>query len=30
VETHRKNIFRKTNTKSVVGLLKLAMDKKWI
>jgi DNA-binding NarL/FixJ family response regulator len=26
VETHRKNIFRKTNTKSVVGLLKYAME----
>lgn len=26
VETHRKNIFRKTNTKSVVGLLKFAME----
>ncbi|MFP5081643.1 response regulator transcription factor [Pedobacter sp. JCM 36344] len=24
VETHRKNIFRKTNTQSVVGLLKFA------
>lgn len=30
VETHRKNIFRKTNTKGVVGLLKLAMEQKWI
>jgi two-component system nitrate/nitrite response regulator NarL len=28
VETHRKNIFRKTGTKGVVGLLKYAMDKK--
>lgn len=28
VETHRKNIFRKTNTKSVVGLIKYAMEKK--
>jgi len=27
VETHRKNIFRKTNTKSVIGLLKWAMEK---
>jgi len=30
VETHRKNIFRKTNTKSVAGLIKLAMESKWI
>ncbi len=30
VETHRKNIFRKTGTKGVVGLLKYAMDKKII
>lgn len=30
VETHRKNIFRKTNTKSVVGLLRFAMDQKII
>ncbi len=28
VETHRKNIFRKTDTKSVIGLLKYAMEKK--
>jgi DNA-binding CsgD family transcriptional regulator len=28
VETHRKNIFRKTNTKSVVGLLKWAQEHK--
>jgi len=28
VETHRKNIFRKTNTKSVVGLMKYAFEKK--
>ena len=28
VETHRKNIFRKTNTKSVVGLIKYAIEKK--
>jgi len=27
VETHRKNIFRKTNTKSVAGLVKFAMTK---
>ncbi|MES2837878.1 MAG: response regulator transcription factor [Bacteroidota bacterium] len=27
VETHRKNIFRKTNTKSVIGLVKFAMEK---
>lgn len=26
VETHRKNIFRKTNTKSVVGLIKYAFE----
>jgi DNA-binding NarL/FixJ family response regulator len=26
VETHRKNIFRKTNTKSVAGLIKFAMN----
>ncbi|MBA3663271.1 MAG: response regulator transcription factor [Bacteroidetes bacterium] len=26
VETHRKNIFRKTNTKSVAGLIKLAIE----
>lgn len=30
VETHRKNIFRKTNTKSVAGLIKYAIDKKII
>lgn len=30
VETHRKNIFRKTNTKGVVGLLKYAYDHKLI
>lgn len=28
VETHRKNIFRKTDTKSVIGLMKYAMEKK--
>jgi DNA-binding NarL/FixJ family response regulator len=28
VETHRKNIFRKTNTKSVAGLMKYAFEKK--
>jgi DNA-binding NarL/FixJ family response regulator len=28
VETHRKNIFRKTNTKSVVGLIKYAIEQK--
>jgi len=27
VETHRKNIFRKTNTKSVAGLVKFAISK---
>ncbi len=26
VETHRKNIFRKTNTKSIVGLIKYAFE----
>lgn len=26
VETHRKNIFRKTNTKTVVGLIKFALE----
>lgn len=30
VETHRKNIFRKTNTKSVAGLIKLAIENKII
>ena len=30
VETHRKNIFRKTNTKSVAGLVKYAFDRKLI
>jgi two-component system, NarL family, nitrate/nitrite response regulator NarL len=30
VETHRKNIFRKTNTKSVAGLIKLAIEQKMI
>jgi two-component system nitrate/nitrite response regulator NarL len=28
VETHRKNIFRKTNTKSVAGLIKFAIEHK--
>lgn len=28
VETHRKNIFRKTNTQTVVGLLKYAYERK--
>ncbi|MCF8255050.1 MAG: response regulator transcription factor [Bacteroidia bacterium] len=28
VETHRKNIFRKTNTKSVAGLIKYAIENK--
>lgn len=28
VETHRKNIFRKTGTKSIVGLMKYAFEKK--
>lgn len=30
VETHRKNIFRKTDTKSVIGLIKYCVDKKLI
>jgi two-component system, NarL family, nitrate/nitrite response regulator NarL len=30
VETHRKNIFRKTNTKSVAGLIRYAIDNKII
>jgi len=30
VETHRKNIFRKTDTKSVIGLLKYCVDKRII
>jgi DNA-binding NarL/FixJ family response regulator len=30
VETHRKNIFRKTNTKSVVGLIKFAIENQLI
>ncbi|MES2133003.1 MAG: response regulator transcription factor [Bacteroidota bacterium] len=30
VETHRKNIFRKTDTKSVIGLLKYCVDKRVI
>ncbi|MCC7302379.1 MAG: response regulator transcription factor [Bacteroidia bacterium] len=30
VESHRKNIFRKTDTKSVVGLIKYAMENKLI
>lgn len=30
IETHRKNIFRKTNTQTVVGLLKYAYDRKII
>lgn len=30
VETHRKNIFRKTGTKSVLGLVKYATDRKLI
>mgnify|MGYP001159241630 CR=1 FL=1 len=30
VETHRKNIFRKTSAKRVLGLIKMAMDQKWI
>lgn len=30
VETHRKNIMRKTEAKSAIGLVKLAMEKGWI
>ncbi|MBK8872497.1 MAG: response regulator transcription factor [Bacteroidetes bacterium] len=30
VETHRKNIFRKTGTKSVLGLVKYANENKLI
>lgn len=30
VETHRKNIFRKTGTRSVLGLVKFALDKGFI
>ncbi|MGZ3943281.1 MAG: response regulator transcription factor, partial [Bacteroidia bacterium] len=30
VETHRKNIFRKTNTKSVAGLIKYAISNKLV
>lgn len=30
VETHRKNIFRKTDTKSVIGLLKYCIEKRII
>lgn len=30
VETHRKNMIRKFNTKTIVGLIKYAMDKKMI
>lgn len=30
VETHRKNIFRKANTKTVVGLMRFAIDNKLI
>jgi len=30
VETHRKNIFRKTGTKTVAGLMRFAMEKQWI
>jgi len=30
VETHRKNIFRKANTKTVVGLMKFAIENKLI
>ena len=30
VETHRKNIFRKTKTNSVIGLIKYAYERKLI
>ena len=30
VETHRKNIYRKTNTKTIVGLIKYAVEQKFI
>ena len=30
VETHRKNIFRKTNTASVIGLIKFAYEHKLV
>jgi DNA-binding NarL/FixJ family response regulator len=30
VETHRKNIFRKANTKTVVGLMRFAMENKLV
>jgi two-component system nitrate/nitrite response regulator NarL len=30
VETHRKNIFRKTNTKGLIGLMRYAMANKLI
>jgi two-component system, NarL family, nitrate/nitrite response regulator NarL len=30
VETHRKNIFRKANTKTIVGLMKFAIENKLI
>ena len=30
VETHRKNIYRKTNTKTIVGLIKYAVERKLI
>ena len=30
IETHRKNIFRKTNTSSVIGLVKYAYEHKLI
>ncbi|MBS1543835.1 MAG: response regulator transcription factor [Bacteroidetes bacterium] len=30
VETHRKNIFRKTHTNSIVGLIKYAIEKKLV
>ena len=30
IETHRKNIFRKTNTSSVVGLIKYAYEHKLV
>jgi len=30
VETHRKNIMRKTEAKSAIGLVKMAIEKGWI
>jgi DNA-binding NarL/FixJ family response regulator len=30
VETHRKNLYRKTNTKTIVGLMKYAVENKFV